>query len=179
MISVISGTNRKGSLTSLFAKYCFNYLQENANEEVHFINLEDIPSDMYNENMYSPDGQSEGIKEIQNKSLLPAEKLLFVFPEYNGSYPGALKVFIDACSIRLLKETWKGKKAGLIGIATGRAGNLRGMDQLTEVLNHLGTTTLANKLPISKIKEVLADGQISDQNTLDVIQQQCNDLIAM
>jgi NAD(P)H-dependent FMN reductase len=48
--------------------------------------------------------------------------------------PGSLKLFIDACSVREYKQNFKGKKAALVGIASGRAGNLRGMDHLTGVM---------------------------------------------
>ena len=178
MITIISGTNRKNNKTALFAAYCYNYLKTICEEQIHLIDLVNVPSDMYNDNMYDPDGQAKTVKTLHDNMMIPAEKFLFVFPEYNGSYPGALKIFIDACSVRELDATWKNKKAALIGIASGRAGNLRGMDQLAGVLNHLGTTTLANKLPISRIYEILENDEIQDEETMQVLHQQCQSLVS-
>ncbi len=179
MITIISGTNRKESSTSIFAKHCYEYIKSVTEEKVCLIDLIDVSADIYNENMYSSDGQSEGSRILQDEKLIPSTKFLFIFPEYNGSYPGALKVFIDACSIRQLKETWSGKKAGLIGIASGRAGNLRGLDQFATVLNHLGTSTLPNKLPISQINSLIEGGEVKNAGTIDVMSKLCDSLLDM
>jgi chromate reductase len=55
----------------------------------------------------------------------------------------------------------------LLGVASGRAGNLRGMDHLTGILNYLGAIVMPDKLPISRIGELLdAEGQLNDELTL-------------
>ena len=64
-------------------------------------------------------------------------------------------MFIDALSVRKYEETFSGKVAALIGIASGRAGNLRGMEHLTGVLNFLKMHVYPDKLPISGIKEII------------------------
>ncbi len=75
-------------------------------------------------------------------------------------------------SIRQYKQTFKGKKAALAGVASGRAGNLRGMDDLSGVLNHVGTEVMANKLPISSIGNIMKDDKIIDEGTLLAIEWQ-------
>ena len=86
--------------------------------------------------------------------MLAADKFWFVFPEYNGGIPGMLKLFLDAISVRAYKATFHGKKACLTGISTGRAGNLRGLDQLTNILNYLQVIVHPNKVPISSISRL-------------------------
>ena len=111
--------------------------------------------------------------------MLPAQKFIFISPEYNGSFPGVLKLFLDACSVREYKATFKGKKAALVGIATGRAGNLRGMDHLTGILNHLGIIVLPNKVPISKIDQLYGEsGDIADAVTLRLIERHVEEFLA-
>src|SRR5690606_6582644 len=85
---------------------------------------------------------------------------------YNGSFPGVLKMFIDACSVRQSAKTFEGKKAAMAGLAAGKAGNIRGMDHLTGVLNYLGTVVMPYKLPISGA-DMLVDrnGEIADADT--------------
>ena len=167
MVTVISGTNRKGSTCKVFAeKYC-ELLAEHLGEEVQLLALEDLPHDWFSPEMYASGEQSPSLTAVQDKYILAARHFVFISPEYNGSYPGALKLFIDACSVREYALNFKGKKAALVGVASGRAGNLRGMGDLAGVLHYLGTTTMPNQLPISSIGKLLnIDKVIVDPDTL-------------
>jgi chromate reductase, NAD(P)H dehydrogenase (quinone) len=163
MITIISGTNRPNSKTLLFAKQFHEIFQSKTDDVVHLLNLEDLPANIINDTMYAASGQSKTLAKIQDKMIVPATKFYIISPEYNGSFPGILKLFIDACSVREYKGSFKGKKAGLVGIADGRAGNLRGMDHLTGVLHHVGTTVMPTTLPISSLRTLLTpEGKIND-----------------
>lgn len=178
MITVISGTNRKGSETAHFAKHLVNVLKKESKGEVKFLDMQDLPHDWFHSDMYAADKQSESLTKIQDDCILPAEKFVFVIPEYNGSFPGAVKMFIDACSIRNYADNYKGKKAAIVGIAAGRAGNLRGMEHLTGVLNYLGTTVMPNCLPISGIGGLLdEDKNVKDEETIKSIQEFAENLL--
>ena len=73
---------------------------------------------------------------------------------------------------------WANKKALLTGVSTGRAGNLRGMEHLAGVLHYLKITVLPNLLPISVINTLLDEnGELTDENTLKVINQQLDQFI--
>ena len=96
-------------------------------------------------------------------------------PEYNGSFPGVLKAMIDISDIR---NCWWNKKALLTGISSGRAGNLRGMDHITGVLNYVKIIVHPNKLPISVIDTVMnGEGIITNPGTLQAIDQQLDEFI--
>jgi len=173
MITVIIGSNRSGSATGVFGRYIYQNLRDSTAEEVKLFDLAELPGDLISPQMYSQRQQSEELVAIQDSYFIPAGKFWFVVPEYNGSFPGSLKVLIDAMSIRALKETFYGKKACLTGVASGRAGNLRGMDHLCDVLNHLEVIVLPLKLPISEINKLLdPDKRITDPETLQVIAEQ-------
>ncbi len=110
---------------------------------------------------------------IESGILAPATKFIFVVPEYNGSIPGVLKVMFDISSY---KDTWYGKKALLTGIATGRAGNLNGMEHLTSILHYLKVVVHPSKLPISSIDKMMnTDGLIDDAGTLRAIEKQLDE----
>ena len=178
MITIISGTNRKGSDTFQFAKYINDLAAEKTDDEIRLFSLTDLPKDFLHERMYEADGQSPNLKDIQNQIMIPADKFIFVIPEYNGGFPGILKLFIDACSVWRYKSTFKNKKAAIVGIATGRAGNLRGIDHLTGVLHHVGTTVMPIQLPISSIDNLVDNNRIpTDQKTLQTINQFIEDFI--
>ena len=173
MITIISGSNRKNSECLTFAKKYFDLFKKQASEVVQLLALENIPHDWFHPSMYELEQQSPSLIAIQDKYMIPADKFFFVISEYNGSFPGALKLFLDACSIRAYQATFKGKKAALSGVATGRAGNLRGMDHLTAVLHHLGTIVMPNQVPISRIANLMdKDGELIDPDTLTVMEQQ-------
>lgn len=154
MISIISGTNRPNSKT-LKAAELYKSVLEKRNEDVQLLNLEDLPDNFYNSAMYNGDAMSDELKAIQDKYFLEADKVIIVSPEYNGCFPGIVKMFIDAISVREYKKTFSQRKFALVGVASGRAGNLYGMCALTIVLNHVGSIVYPNKLPLSSIGAVL------------------------
>jgi len=158
MILILSGTNRKGSNTGKIAKYVNQAIKEVTDEEVKFLSLEDVPNSIMHDNMYSGDHMPAEIAAIQDEFIFPADKWIILSPEYNGSFAGVLKMFIDAISVRNYADNFKGKKGALIGVASGRAGNLRGLEHLTGLLNYLGMHIHPSKLPISSIGNVLVDG---------------------
>lgn len=171
MITVISGTNRKKSESLLFARQMVAFLEANTDEAIKLLPLESIPHDWFHADMYEKDQQSSSLRDLQDEYVLAAQKFLFVVPEYNGSIPGVLKLFLDACSIREYQTNFKNKKAAMIGVATGRAGNLRGIDHLTSILHHMGTLIMPAYLPISKIGGLTEEGSILDKATLKAMEQ--------
>lgn len=163
MYTIISGTNRKGSHTERVAK-----------EYQRILNEKGIQADIFSLKNIDPLNRNEEFMRIENEILIPTTKFIFIIPEYNGSYPGVLKAMIDNSDIR---KVWHFKKALLTGVATGRAGNLRGMDHLADTLHYLKMNVHYNKLPISLIDKVMnADGHLNKE-TEAVINAQLDDYI--
>ena len=176
MITIIVGTNRRKSEAGNFAKKYHSLLLENE-QNANLIHLKDIDTTVYNPEMYDETLHPD-LKQLQEQYLLPAEKFIFVIPEYNGGMPGALKFFIDAISIYERPATFKNKKAAIVGVSSGRAGNLRGMEHLTGVLNYLGTIVLPNRQPYSSIHKLLdKQGNITDAGTIKVIENHVQEII--
>lgn len=172
MITVFSCTNRPNSNSEIVARFIFEQLQKKSTETVQFYALKDLPTDFLHSAMYDGKKQSEALMKIQDQYLIPADKFYFVSPEYNGGIPGIFKLFIDACSVRKYNESFKGgKKAALVGVSSGRSGNLRGMEYMTGFLNYLGIQVFPNKLPISSIENIINNGIISDANTFNVLEE--------
>ncbi len=73
---------------------------------------------------------------------------------------------------------FKGKKAGLVGVATGRAGNIRGLEHFTSVMMFMGVSVLPNLLPISAFNKIIdTDKNITDEAALKAIDTQIEDFI--
>jgi chromate reductase len=115
------------------------------------------------------------MEQMEQELLIPTEKFVFVMPEYNGSIPGILKLMIDNSNIR---KAWWYKKAMLVGVADGRAGNLRGIDHMTNILHYMRMHILYNKVPISRINEEIDDqGNVLKPATAKVIEQQIDEFL--
>lgn len=62
-------------------------------------------------------------------------------------------------------------------MATGRAGNLRGMDHLADTLHYMKMNVFYDKLPISVINKVMdKEGNLND-DTLKAINNQLDEFI--
>jgi NAD(P)H-dependent FMN reductase len=165
MITIISGTNRKGNRTGSIVAYYREALREMA-EDPKLLLPEGIDL-----NRRTPE-----LERVENEILKPSEKFIFILPEYNGSFPGAIKTLIDLCRV---PECFFGKKALLTGLADGRAGNLRGMEHFTGILNHMGVVVHPNRLPISLMRSLINDkGELIDEDTRSVIDKQLKEFLA-
>src|SRR5699024_6307007 len=91
--------------------------------------------------------RSEAFQPIQD-CVSQTKKFLFIVPEYNGSFPGVLKTFIDACSFPV---SFYGKKAALVGVSSGKYGNIRGIEHFTGVCHYIHLHVMPLKIHISYI----------------------------
>ncbi|NVK26438.1 MAG: NAD(P)H-dependent oxidoreductase [Flavobacteriia bacterium] len=166
MITIICATNRPKNQT-LKVVEVYKTLIEEQGHEVSVFQMAELPSDFIVTDTFG--NRTDKVSELIQEKIVPAEKLVIIAPEYNGSYPGVFKAFLDGVSPSL----WHGKKAALVGVATGRAGNLRGMDHLTHVLHHLKVEVFSAKVPISKLDSLLdEDGTLVDATTVEVLRNQ-------
>lgn len=160
-ISVISASNRNDNKTIIFAKRCLQHL-ENAGANVDLFSLASLPESLSIHDIY--DFDRSDFRSIVEKYIDPVDKFVFVIPEYNGSFPGILKTFIDGIHPRY----FNGKSAALVGISSGRSGNIRGLDHMTAILQHLQVNVMPDKVYISRIDDILVNDQV-DQMTDDLL----------
>lgn len=169
MITIISGTNRVDNRTIKVARFYATVLSE---WEVPYelFDLRELPADFLMASQYAKPERSKSFYQMQEQYLVPADKFIFILPEYNGSVPGILKLMIDSCDI---EEAFYYKKACLTGLSTGRAGNLRGLDHLTNMLHYLKMEIYPDKVPISRIKNELdSDGKWLHKEMEDTLRKQ-------
>lgn len=159
MITVISGTDRPENLTQLFAKYLVEAIEKISDEKVKYVDLQEVMPMLQNSNIYDGSTHSLQFQALQEASIIETDKIVVLAPEYNGSFPGVLKVFIDACTRNRYKENFHFKKVFLSGLAAGRAGNLRGVGQLAAIFNHMSATIIAPHFYASGISKFL-DGEM-------------------
>nr|MBS0036562.1 NAD(P)H-dependent oxidoreductase [Saprospiraceae bacterium] len=175
-VTIISGTNRRKSHSFILARYILNYLQKKGTP-VKLLDLEEVPLSILDNNTYTAENQIKELTEIQDNYFVGSSKFIFVVPEYNGSIPGVVKMLLDALSVRKYDESFFHKKACLIGVAAGRAGNLRGMDHLSDILNYLGVIVFPSKLPVSRVFEILDGRELINGEVVETLNQLVDDFL--
>jgi chromate reductase, NAD(P)H dehydrogenase (quinone) len=165
MYIIFSATNRPESNTLKVAKQL----------ESIFI-AKGIQPFFYSLENYTDIQKANQIVQLEQDALTQAKKIIIVAPEYNGSFPGIFKLMLDHCDI---KNSWWHKKAMLVGVASGRQGNARGLDHLTNMLNYLKVNVMPNKVPLSSIHTLInSQNIISDQATINTLTSQIEEFIA-
>jgi chromate reductase len=172
MVTIISSTNRPGSSTLKLAQYYQKKLKEKG-LETGILSLTQLPSNLIESDLYGK--RSAAFEPIQ-KIVTQTQKFLFVIPEYNGSFPGVLKLFIDACS---LPESFYEKKAALVGLSSGKYGNIRGIEHFTGICHYMHLHVMPLKIHIASInKEFDENGDLFKKDTLQFTDEQMEKFIA-
>lgn len=163
MITIIAGTNRTDSFTRAVTE-TYAQLLSATGAEVQVLSLEQLPKDVAFEDYNG--SKSPELQAIINTYVANVEKFVFIIPEYQGSYPGILKLFLDMIHPKLLNE----KKAAIIGVSSGRAGNLRGQEHLTGVLHYLKMHVHYNKPKLSSVSHLFNEKlEMTDASTLKAL----------
>lgn len=172
MITIISGTNRNDSVSLLIAHY---YKKKLLAKKVacQLLDLGSLPADFVYSALYENTGKNKAFNVFQT-AIESSDKFLFVVPEYNGSFPGVLKAFIDGLKY---PHSFRGKKCALVGISSGKQGAGLALSHLTDVLNYMGMHVLPLKPKLSKIEENMSENILTNQWYIELLETQTEQLI--
>jgi chromate reductase len=112
VIEIISGSNRTNR-NSLRVARVLQKAYADQGMETGLLNLQDLPSTLLDPGAY---GEKPAEFAPFQERVLAASGLHLVTPEYNGSFPGALKLFIDMLKF---PESFEGKPVAYVGGAAG------------------------------------------------------------
>lgn len=155
-ILIVSGTNRPRSSTERVARRVEQHYAE-AGVRSAFFNLADLPPEVFTPAAYN--AKPPAFVAIQQQ-VLDCAGMHVVLPEYNGSFPGVLKYFVD-----LLKfpESFEHKPAAFVGVASGAWGGLRAVEQLQMVFGYRNAHVFPDRVFIpSVVQKFPPDGGIID-----------------
>ncbi len=147
-VTIIISTNRKASLSEKVAMYYGNICQQKK-YTVEYLSLQHLPHDFAFSALYEHRGKNTAFN-IYSDAIKKAEQFIFIIPEYNGSFPGILKTFIDGLSF---PDTFQNKKAALVGISKGAQGATLALSHFTDILHYLGMNVLPQKIRLPNLKE--------------------------
>ena len=131
-ITVVAATNRENSLTAQVAAYYAQMLQQQGGD-AQILSLTAQPADFTVSALYANRGKQPGFNRLK-EMMETAQKYVFIVPEYNGSFPGVLKAFIDGLQF---PTTFRDKKCALVGVSKGAQGGALALSHLTDIFNYL------------------------------------------
>ncbi len=172
MIHIISSTNRKGSISRLIANQYAEILRSKG-ESSEIVDLVDLPNDFIATALYDQAGKNEIFNEMRAK-IEEAQKYVFIIPEYNGSFPGVFKAFVDGLKY---PSTFKNKKAAMVGVSSGIQGGALALSHANDIFNYLGMHVLATRVKLYKIEEHMKEQSVSHPPFLQLLHLQAEQLI--
>ncbi len=172
MIKIIVGTNRPNSVSKLIASRYQEILREKGAES-EILELEHLPADFIKTALYENNGRNEEYNAFHSR-VKEGKKFVFIVPEYNGSFPGILKSFIDGMTY---PNTFRNKKCALVGISSGIGGGGIALSHLTDIFHYLGMHVLALKPKLAKIEQNMSDNLLTNRLYLDLLHTQADMLL--
>jgi len=172
MILLISGTNRPNSITLQITKL-YQGMLSSRGQDAAILDLQDLPLDFASPTLYKSDLYSQAFLTLRAQ-VTSAQKIVFFVPEYNCSFPGVLKAFIDGLEY---PAALRRKKGALVGLSTGSQGGNIALSHLTDVLHYCGLHVLAQKPRLPFIHKHLAAGQFTNPLYVQLLEEQIEELI--
>ncbi|MDQ6652993.1 MAG: NAD(P)H-dependent oxidoreductase [Acidobacteriota bacterium] len=154
LLPVLLGTNRKKRNSALPARWLLGEMQKRSEIETRLFDASDfaLPHDDY--------GQE--IKDLfpeWRDSIIQADGLVIVSPEYNHGYPGVLKAVLDL----LLKE-YIHKAVAFVGVSAGPWGGTRVIEAMVPMVRELGLAVTFTDLNFPFVQKTFdANGKLLDQ----------------
>lgn len=166
MIYIISGTDRKGSNSLVLAEQLLSfYKQNNVSSEV--LDLQTLPLAKLHELSYNQDLIPLELKEVFSK-IVKAKALHIVCPEYNGSYPGALKFFMDYWKF---PESFEKKPVAFVGLG-GRFAGLRPVEHLMQIFSYRNAILYPQRVFVTNVWDTIKNGSLVEQKILNRLEEQ-------
>jgi chromate reductase, NAD(P)H dehydrogenase (quinone) len=172
MITIISGTNRFNSNSIFIAEY-YQALLKKKGAECRILDLSKLPEKFLFTALYENAGKDPDFNELK-EMINNSDKFVFIVPEYNGSFPGVLKAFIDGLDF---PGSFNNKKCALVGISSGVLAGALALSHLTDILNYLGMHVLAIKPRLPRIESLIKNGALNDKFLTDLLDAQAEAII--
>lgn len=159
-IPVILGTAREGRQSEKVAKFLLQEVLGYGGIESELIDVRDYLVCFTKRNNEAPQ-----IKALGEK-FKKADGFIIVFPEYNHSYPGELKLLLDS----FYWPEYEKKPVGLAGVSMGPFGGARALDQLRAVFVELKAVNIREAVYFGGISNLFDEnGVIKDVSYNDRI----------
>lgn len=167
-IKIISSTDRPNSWALKVSKYVAGLYNSKA-VKAEVVSLKDFPLADVVGGKYGTEIPS--IERFRDP-VINADGLVFVIPEYNGSFPGILKMFIDYLPF---PKAFEKMPIAFIGESMGAFGALRAVEQFQMIANYRNALQFPERVfiprvsnefdPLAGLKDDFKQGLLESQTT--------------
>ena len=164
-IVVVCGTNREGALSRLLAQEVAESYRMR-DQDVDLLDMAELPPEILLPTAYKD--QPEKVKALVDR-FLASDGAVFVIPEYNGSYPGVVKLFVDMLPY---PEGFDSRPCAFIGLAAGQFKSLRAVEHFQQVAGYRNAYLYPRRIFIGDSFKQFVDGKLSDDELSKRLHQQ-------
>lgn len=168
MITTILGTNRPNSNTRRVGDE-LQQIYMRLGCQANLIDLIDLPQEIFQPTAYA---EKPAAFAGFSRKVLDSSGLVIIVPEYNGSFPGILKLFIDHLPF---PQSFEKKPVCFVGLSAGMWGALRAVEQLQSVFGYRNAHLYPERVFIPRCSGVFnIDGGINDAELVGRLERQAS-----
>lgn len=165
-IVIIPGTNRANSNSFRLARLIAP-LYQRLGATVDLIDLSDMSLEFLDPEAYAY--PKPPVTAMVDR-FLSADGVVAIVPEYNGSYPGVLKLFVDMLPY---PQGWDSRPLALIGLAAGQFSALRAVEHFQQVAGYRNAHIYPRRVFIGQAsKQFTDDGGLVNEALGQRLQEQ-------
>ena len=153
LLPVLLGTNRKQRNSVFPARWLIGEMEKRSDIQTRLFDAADFA--------LPHDGYGQEIKNLfpeWRDTIIKADGLVIVSPEYNHGYPGVLKAVLD-----LLLREYVHKAVAFVGVSAGPWGGTRVIEAMVTMVRELGLAVTFTDLNFPKVQRTFdAEGKLLD-----------------
>ena len=142
-IVCISGTNRPDNYTSRALAIVTNELEKTGETHTVF--------DARELELAFPGQESTADSERLKEAVVNASGVIMASPEYHGGVCAMSKLIIENLGF---PSQLSGKPMALLGVAAGRIGAIKSLEQLKAICSHIGAIVVPGSVSIAGVRQV-------------------------
>ena len=144
-VVTLLGTSRPGNYTSRALALVQNELSKDSRVEL-------LAFDPAGKRLAFPGEEGEFPDAVALRELVEgASAVIIATPEYHGSFAAMLKLTLENLGF---PSVLAGKPIALLGVAAGRIGAIKSLEQLRGVCSHVGAVVLPGAVSVASVQQV-------------------------
>lgn len=148
-ITILYGAVREGRRSIRAARAVEKALRDTGKADVHFIDVKQYNLPVMESRLFEMEHPLDGLLQI-SEALSLADGIIFVSPEYNNSYSGALKNTVD-----YFTKEWAKKPIGVVAASNGRQGGINASNLMQLLVLAIGAFPMPYKLLVPDLPDTI------------------------
>lgn len=154
-IVAISGSVRPGNFTSHALNLVIDEFRQHPDVGLEVIDPATVELPLPGRGNESP--ATQRVKA----AVAQATGVVLATPEYHGSYSSVIKLVIENLGF---PSVLAGKPVAMLGVAAGRIGAIKALENLSSVCSHVGALVLPGPVSVARVRQVFdKDGRCQDE----------------